>query len=69
VRGGCGGGSSPRHRGGNEPGEGELEGDLVTCPWHAWQYDVKTGKSTTNPSAAVKSYQVKVEGSDIKVLV
>src|ERR671934_1307189 len=56
------------HRGG-PLGEGELEGDVVTCPWHAWQYNVKTGVSTTNPSASVKSYQVKVEGSDIKVLV
>ena len=55
------------HRGG-PLGEGELEGDTVTCPWHGWQYNVKTGVSLTNPSACVKSYQVKVEGSDIKVL-
>lgn len=55
------------HRGG-PLGEGELEGDTVTCPWHGWQYNVKTGVSITNPSACVKVYPVKVEGSDIKVL-
>src|SRR5437762_5881992 len=55
------------HRGG-PLGEGELEGDIVTCPWHAWQYNVRTGVSTTNSSASVKTYQVKVEGSDVKVL-
>ncbi len=55
------------HRGG-PLGEGELEGDTVTCPWHGWQYNVKTGTSLNNPSACVKSYQVKVEGPDIKVL-
>jgi nitrite reductase/ring-hydroxylating ferredoxin subunit len=55
------------HRGG-PLGEGELEGDTVTCPWHGWQYDVKSGKSINNPLACVKSYQVKVEGSDVKVL-
>jgi nitrite reductase (NADH) small subunit len=55
------------HRGG-PLGEGELEDDIVTCPWHAWQYNVRTGVSTTNPSASVKTYQVKVEGSDVKVL-
>jgi len=55
------------HRGG-PLGEGELEGDTVTCPWHGWQYDVKSGKSINNPSACVKSYQVKVEGSDVKIL-
>jgi nitrite reductase (NADH) small subunit len=56
------------HRGG-PLGEGELEGDIVTCPWHAWQYNVKTGVSVNNPSASVKTYQVKVEGPDIKVLI
>jgi len=55
------------HRGG-PLGEGELEGDTVTCPWHGWQYNVKTGISLNNPSACVKSYQVKVEGPDVKVL-
>jgi NAD(P)H-dependent nitrite reductase small subunit len=56
------------HRGG-PLGEGELEGDTVTCPWHAWQYNVKTGASITNPSACVKVYEVKVEGPEIKVCV
>ena len=55
------------HRGG-PLGEGELEGDVVTCPWHAWQFNVKTGISVNNPAACVKSYQVTVDGSDIKVL-
>ena len=55
------------HRGG-PLGEGELEGDVVTCPWHSWQFNVKTGVSVNNPSACVKSYQVQVEGPDIKVL-
>ncbi len=55
------------HRGG-PLGEGELEGDTVTCPWHGWQYNVKSGKSINNPSACVKSYQVTVEGSDVKIL-
>lgn len=56
------------HRGG-PLGEGELEGDTVTCPWHGWQYNVKTGGCVNNPSAAVKAYEVKVDGSDIKVLI
>ena len=56
------------HRGG-PLGEGELEGEAVTCPWHGWQYNVKTGACITNPSAAVKCYQLKVEGTDVEVLV
>ena len=54
------------HRGG-PLGEGEMEGNRVTCPWHGWQYDVKTGVSETNPSAKVQTYQVKVDGSAVMV--
>ncbi len=55
------------HRGG-PLGEGELTGDTVACPWHGWEYNVKDGKCSTSPSACVKTYEVKVEGQDIKVL-
>ncbi len=54
------------HRGG-PLGEGDVEGDVVTCPWHGWQYNVKTGGCVNNPSAKVTSYEVTIEGTDIKV--
>lgn len=54
------------HRGG-PLGEGDLEGGVVTCPWHGWEYDVKTGVSVNNPSARVATYPIVVEGMDIKV--
>ena len=25
--------------------DGPIEGTLVTCPWHGWQFDVRTGKT------------------------
>jgi len=49
-------------------GEGELEGNIVTCPWHGWRYNVTTGACMNNPSAQVESYEVKIEGEDVKVL-
>jgi nitrite reductase (NADH) small subunit len=55
------------HRGG-PLGEGDVEGQVVTCPWHGWQYNVTTGQCVNNPSGKVETYQVKVEGSDVKVL-
>lgn len=55
------------HRGG-PLGEGEAEGTVVTCPWHGWQFDMTTGECTKNPSAKVTVYPVKVEGTDVKVL-
>ena len=54
------------HRGG-PLGEGTLDGSVVTCPLHAWTYDVTTGVCTKNPQAKVKVYEVKVEGEDIHV--
>ena len=54
------------HRGG-PLGEGDLDGKIVTCPWHGWQYDVTTGVSPVNPAAKVKRYNCRVEGDDIVV--
>ncbi|SLM49572.1 Dioxygenase, ferredoxin subunit [Nitrospira japonica] len=55
------------HRGG-PLGEGDVEGEVVTCPWHGWQFNVTTGTCVNNPSGKVEVYQVKVDGSDVKVL-
>ncbi len=53
-----------KHRSG-PLGEGELEGNIVTCPWHGWQYDVTTGACQTNPAVSQTKYNVKVEGEDV----
>jgi NAD(P)H-dependent nitrite reductase small subunit len=55
-----------RHRGGSL-GEGELDGEIVTCPLHAWTYDVKSGECFDDPECAVERYTVKVEGDDVLV--
>ena len=55
------------HRGG-PLGEGDVEGSVVTCPWHGWQFNVATGECVNNPSGKVESYQVSVDGNDVKVL-
>lgn len=54
------------HRGG-PLGQGELDGKIVTCPWHGWQYDVTNGKLAMNPSAGVACYPIEVKGEDIWV--
>lgn len=54
------------HRGG-PLGEGELNGQVVTCPWHGWQYDVTTGKLAANPAVGVETYLVELRGDDIFV--
>ena len=54
------------HRGG-PLGEGDLDGKVVTCPWHGWQYDVSNGQNVANPSVKVACYPVKVESSGVFV--
>lgn len=57
-----------RHQGG-PLGEGMLEGKVVTCPWHVWEYDVTTGEFCANRSIKVETYPVQVEGDEVKVAV
>ncbi len=54
------------HRGG-PIGQGPLQGNVVTCPWHGWQYDVISGKVNQNPAVGVDCYPVEVRGEDIFV--
>src|SRR5262245_31434397 len=54
------------HRGG-PLGEGYLEGEKVECPWHGWQFDVKTGCASMSPGMKVPTYEVKIEGADVMV--
>ena len=54
------------HRGG-PLGEGILEGSVVTCPWHMWEYNVCTGEKIDSPDIKVASYPVQVDGNDVKV--
>ena len=54
------------HQGG-PLGDGYLEGGIVTCPWHGWQYDVKSGVNPVESSIRTSSFRVKVEGEDILI--
>lgn len=54
------------HRGG-PLGEGELQGRVVTCPWHGWQFDVTTGKAVQNPNAGVACFATEVRGDEVFV--
>src|ERR1700722_7718119 len=48
-------------------GEGSLDGTVVTCPWHGWQFDVTTGRHCLNPRIEHTKFPVKIEGNDIYV--
>jgi len=44
--------------------EYERPGEIITCPWHNWEFDVKTGESVFNPHLKTRTYDVEVETAD-----
>jgi len=54
------------HRGG-PVGEGDLDGDILVCPWHGWSFNVNTCQSTNNPAAVIRMFPVSVAGDDVFV--
>ena len=57
------GGVCPHH--GGPLGQGALDGRLVTCPWHAWQFDSSTGSCVFNDAVRVPVYPVRIENGEI----
>jgi len=55
-----------KHRGG-PLGEGTLDGTVVTCPWHGWEYDVTSGINLDDEKVKVGCHAVKLEGDDILI--
>lgn len=40
------------------------KGEILRCPWHGWEFDVKTGQSWFDPARTrVRSYEVSVENN------
>lgn len=48
-------------------GEGDLDGNVVACPWHGWTFDVMTGNCLIRPGVKQSVYAVKTDGDDILV--
>ena len=50
-------------------GEGILAGDVVECPWHGWEFNVRTGQCLENPSSewTVPCFPTRVENGVIQI--
>lgn len=46
--------------------DGLVDGYTLTCPWHGWRYDVRTG-ATDHPNADVATYPVVVRNGEVLV--
>lgn len=59
------GGTCP-HRGG-PLGQGNLHGGRVVCPWHAWEFDCRTGVNDYDPSFRVTTYAAVARDGDVLI--
>ncbi|HUQ86519.1 MAG TPA: nitrite reductase small subunit NirD [Vicinamibacterales bacterium] len=41
--------------------------DVVTCPWHGWSYEIRTGTLVQDPRVGVSRHDVRIEGEVISV--
>ena len=43
------------------------EGCILRCPWHAWEFDLRSGETITEPRMRVKTWRVEVDDGEILV--
>jgi len=48
-------------------GQGTIENGRLVCPWHAWEYDCRTGANDFDESLKLAMFPVKVESGDILI--
>jgi 3-phenylpropionate/trans-cinnamate dioxygenase ferredoxin subunit len=49
------------------PGDYQLtrQGEMLRCPWHGWEFDIRTGQSWFDPrKVRVRRYEVHVESGE-----
>lgn len=45
--------------------EGEVDGEMIICPWHSFDFNLKTGECSMDPDLRVVTYTVKTQGDDL----
>ena len=54
------------HRGGPLC-DGLIERGAVTCPWHGWSYEIRTGTMVQDPRVGVSKHEIRIEGDELSL--
>lgn len=46
---------------------GEVEGETLTCPWHGWSFNLRSGACDEDPELILERFAVVIDGDDILV--
>jgi nitrite reductase (NADH) small subunit len=47
----------------------ERENEILKCPWHQYEFDIKTGECMVDPDLRVRAYRVEQEGDEVVLYV
>jgi nitrite reductase (NADH) small subunit len=48
-------------------GQGALHGTTLVCPWHAWEYDCRSGANEMDDGLRLPKVPVTIQGDDILI--
>jgi len=43
-------------------------GEIIRCPWHGWEFDLRTGKSLFSDKTRVRKYEVELSEGRIGIV-
>jgi nitrite reductase/ring-hydroxylating ferredoxin subunit len=61
-------GASCPHAGG-PLAEGDVRGEILTCPYHGWRFDLRDGRCLDEPGESVPTFPVEIVGDAVCVRV
>lgn len=49
-------------------GEGEIEEDCVTCPWHGWEFNIRSGACNNMPGEQANAIPILIKDGSIYLI-
>jgi nitrite reductase (NADH) small subunit len=43
------------------------QGEILRCPWHGWEFDLRSGRALADPRIAARTYPVQVLDGQVTV--
>lgn len=47
----------------------ERDGEILSCPWHGWEFDIDSGEFLSDDQYRLITYETEIEGETVYVVV